>query len=279
LFRKEEIKKIGRNGIMGVKDNIARELYWKKYKKTLSRYKQARRIIAISKSSKKDILKYIPEISKNDVSVTYLGVDSLSNIDHTQKISSKIKFILRHQYLLYVGGIDTRKNITKLLSDFFELKKDYPNMKAVFIGKEFGLTGQLDALGWNRILAQHKQDKDSILIPGYVNDAELRELYKNAIAFVFPSRYEGFGLPVLEAMQYGCPVIAYNKSSIPEVAGKASLLLKDGTSLIPGIKKIIEEPATRNRLVKYGKERVVSFSWEKTALEVYSTIKLIVGSN
>ena len=113
-----------------------------------------------------------------------------------------------------------------------------------------------------------------VITPGYVSDGELSYLYENAEAFVFPSRYEGFGLPVLEAMQSGCPVVAYDNSSIPEVAGNAAILVKDGESMVPALEDLMQDKGKRKALIEKGYKQAEKFSWKRTAQE---TIKVLEG--
>jgi glycosyltransferase involved in cell wall biosynthesis len=111
-----------------------------------------------------------------------------------------------------------------------------------------------------------------VITPGFISDSDLAWLYGHAMAFVFPSRYEGFGLPVLEAMQAGCPVVAYDNSSIPEVAGDAALLVPDGDSLVPAITKVLKDEALRQTLIQKGKARAKRFSWDRTARETLGVL-------
>lgn len=279
LFREEELSKTHTTGLLGLKAKLSNYLFWRKYKNNLSLYANSAKILAISKSSKDDLLQHVDSIRSSMVSVVYLGVNNSiakpqkENIDYLKSVGVNSK-----KYLLYVGGIDYRKNISQLLSSYFNIRKSFKDIDIVFVGKEFSLQAQLENIGWNSVLRENKDYIDSVKITGYVNDDELYTLYKNALAFVFPSRYEGFGLPILEAMQQGCPVVAYDNSSIPEVAGKAALLVPDQESMEPAIKRLIEQPRLRDKLVHSGYDRYKLFTWEKTAKQVYDSLKESSGA-
>jgi len=198
-----------------------------------------------------------------------------------KKISKKQlnkKYGINSDFLFYVGGVDLRKNIVGLAKIFFEYKIiNKSNIKLVMAGKEFENRQELIDLGWYDAIKDSKYKKD-IIHTGYVDDNELNALYKNAKAFVFPSLYEGFGLPVLEAMALGAPVVAFNNSSIPEVAGDAAVLCKNEKEFVEGIKKIVDDKKFTQSLIKKGYKQVKKYSWEKTAKE---TLKVIedLGNN
>lgn len=268
LFRKQEQERAMKSQSK-YKSIIANEVYWIKYKKDLRQYSKANHILSISEASRKDLLKYLPHIEESRVSVLHLGVmQRAMDTKNEPTAVSRLK-----PYLLYVGGIDYRKNIIGLLADFFTVKATIPKLKLVLIGKEFELRDQLADMGWYRKVSQHKQWQKDIIMPGYVSEDELKAYYKNAAAFIFPSIYEGFGLPVLEAMAMGTPVIAYHNSSIPEVAGDAALLAKDGESLAPHMLQLLNDDAASDSLVAKGYSRVDMFSWHKSAKTLLHCIK------
>ena len=237
-----------------------------RYLRSLSAVKRANKIIAISESTKKDLLNRYDSIKPKKVSVIYEGVDDLSTRD----------LKLKHNYgnyILYVGGVDVRKNIKGLAKIFFEYKeKNDSDIKLVLAGKEFDNKQELNDLGWFEVINKSKYKKD-IIYAGYVDDNELNALYKNSKAFVFPSLYEGFGLPVLEAMAMGAPVVAFDNSSIPEVAGDAAILCSNDKEFEAGIEKIVNDSKFRKSLIEKGYKQVHKFSWEKTAKETLKVIE------
>lgn len=272
LFRAQE-KRQAATGLRKAKNALAGQLYWQKYLRTLRQYKKARRIIAISQASKTDLLRYFPDIPKDSIDVVYHGAGHSKT---TGKPGKEIQALASHPYILYVGGIDLRKNIVGLAEAFFEVKKHIPDLRLITVGKEFGLSDQLEDLGWSAILKTNPTYAKDIIRPGFLSDSDLALLYERATVFVFPSRYEGFGLPILEAMQAGCPVVAYRNSSIPEVAADAALLVDDGQPLAPALRQILDDPKLRQAMIAKGHEQASKFTWEKTARDTLQALEKTV---
>lgn len=269
LFRGQE-KKDTAKLVRRTKNAMAREMYWKKYMRVLNNYKSARIILAISESSKKDLLKHMKNIDPSSVDVVYLGVN---NNDRPAAGSDKIHKLTKDPYLLYVGGIDLRKNIVGLLDTFYDLKPNYPDLKLITVGKEFSLEDQLEDLGWRTKLNSKPEYAKDVIAPGFLPDEDVLYLYHHASAFVFPSLYEGFGLPILEAMQLGCPVVAYANSSVVEVAGTAGILLPDRQPMAPSIEKLLKDSSLRKSLITKGKKQAAKFTWDRCAKETLSALK------
>ena len=268
LFKEKEGPIVG-NSLRSVKRKAASKVYWNRYVKLLKTYSRATRIIAISNNSKRDLENLILINKKIPVSVVYESSTPLKKI-----VVEKVSFIdKKERFLLYVGGIDIRKNILGLLDDFNEIHLTHKGLRLICVGKEFLKKDQLNDLGWSKFIKKNNLEK-YVITPGYVSDGELSYLYENAEAFVFPSRYEGFGLPVLEAMQSGCPVVAYDNSSIPEVAGNAAILVKDGESMVPALEDLMQDKGKRKALIEKGYKQAEKFSWKRTAQE---TIKVLEG--
>ena len=160
-----------------------------------------------------------------------------------------------------------RKNVARLIEAFIRLKDKGLPHKLVITG----------SLRWKKheSIPKHLKNKirtkskDDIIFTGTVDDPGLIELYRNCSVFVYPSLYEGFGLPALEAMHCGCPVIASDRSSLPEVVGRAGVLLDptDVAGWADAIKRVLEVKDERRRLVSLGRAQAAKFSWRKTALE------------
>jgi glycosyltransferase involved in cell wall biosynthesis len=269
LFRGQE-KQRPVKGLRKGKDALARNLYWNKYLRVLELYKNASKITAISQASKDDLLKHFKDIRPDDVIVVYLGVNKLAEAGAP---SAKIKKVASEPYLLYVGGIDIRKNIIGLLEAFYQLKPNHPKLRLVMVGKEFELKDRLEDLGWFTLLDSKPEFASDVIIPGFISHDDLVYLYQQTEAFVFPSRYEGFGLPVIEAMDAGSPVVAYKNSSIPEVAGDAALLVKDGEPLAPSIEKLLNDPVLHKKLVAKGRKQAAKFSWHNTAIKTLEILR------
>lgn len=261
-----------------IKVTIVEEILRAKYRRSLRLFKRADKIIAISQSSKNDIIHRYPSIKSNNVIVTYLGADTPKLLEGSNDINSTLKRLhIKKPFLLYVGAVDVRKNIIGMAKMFFELKsKGYKNLQLVMVGKEFTNKLELEELGWNDVVDKHIYKKD-IILSGYIKDTDLEALYKQAAAFVFPSLYEGFGLPILEAMQEGCPVVAFSNSSIPEVAGSAAILAENEKEFVKGVEVLLQDENKRQDLIEAGCKQVKKFSWSKTAkqtLEVFGEVGL-----
>jgi glycosyltransferase involved in cell wall biosynthesis len=272
LLFKDKEKQNSVRGVRKYKNSLARNLYWKKYMRTLKQYKYAEKLIAISEVSKQDYLNYTG--FKQDVKVVHLGT---TGFDKSEGASKEVEKLATKPFIMYVGGIDTRKNVVALIDTFYDLKATFPDLRLLNVGKEFGLDDLLGDQGWHEALSANPKYAKDVLTPGFISDEDLAWLYAKAMAFVFPSRYEGFGLPVLEAMQAGCPVVAYDNSSIPEVAGDAALLVKDGESLVPALQKVLGDKELRQTLITKGKQRASEFTWEKTAKETLAVLEEVAG--
>lgn len=231
--------------------------------------------ITISKASKNDLQKYL-HIKNDQLSITNLAADVRFYKYSAEKDLSRARIILKkfnisQPYILSVGALVARKNIITLLKSFQYLKEHYkiPH-KLVLVGVRPVRSKQLTEVF---------DSYPDIIFTGYVQDEELPALYNLANCFVFPSLYEGFGLPVLEALQCGCPVVVSNISSLPEITGDSALLLDDPMSvneLSRLIISIIHDKNLSRQLTEKGILQAKKFSWERCAqetLHVYHSSK------
>jgi glycosyltransferase involved in cell wall biosynthesis len=234
--------------------------------------KKAKRIVTISENSKKDICRFLNVDSKK-ITVIPLA----SNLGKRIKIDpgawNKLKERLGEfePFILYAGAIHPRKNVARLIEAFSELKrsKSIPHklvIAGVFRWKTKELIGTAAAV----------KAREEVIFTGRVSDEELTLLYKSCDAFVYPSLYEGFGLPVLEAMSLGAPVITSNISSLPEVAGDAAVLVdpKSVKEMAEAMWRVLNDPSFAQKLREAGKERAKLFSWEETARR---TLEILEG--
>lgn len=231
-------------------------------------------IIAISENSKKDIMELMG-IPEEKIRVIYLAADEIFRpLDRNQALSNiKANYGLENKFLLYVGGLEPRKNIEELLEVF----------KKVLIGldEEYKLviTGVKDNHYPHVVkVTQDLKIEDKVILTGYISPQELANFYNAASCYVSASLYEGFGLPLLEAMACGTPVVTFDNSSIPEVVGDGALLVESGSTdkLAEGTLRILTDEALRRGLIEKGLKRAKRFSWEKTAkktLGVYREIE------
>lgn len=254
---------------------IKGELKWQMQKFSL---KRANAIITDSKSSKKDILKYVGA-KQNRVKVVYLAAgEQFKKLDKGNwENELKKKYDLPEKFVLYVGDVTWNKNLPRLLDAVTKLE-----IPIVMVGKSLVSENYDKNNPWNhdlnRVNELAKENKNIIRL-GFVSNEELVGIYNLATVFVMPSLYEGFGLPVLEAMACGCPVITSKEGSLNEVAENAAYYIDayNVGSIRTGIEKVYKSEQLRNELSKKGFENVKRFSWKKTADETLSAYKETVG--
>ena len=235
--------------------------------------KRADKIIAVSQATKNDIIHFL-NVDEKKIIIIPEGVDELFKPSSEQKIKTvKKEYGLPDEYIVTLGTLQPRKNLEALIDAFARLRKDkaIPH-KLVVVGEE----------GWNNERLLTKLDRldiaEDIVITGFIEDNQLPSLYSGATALVYPSLYEGFGLPVLEAMACGVPVACSNTSSLPEVAGEAALLFDptDVDQIYSSMQELLSDDRLRNNLSEAGIKRARHFTWEKTAkqtLSLYNTLK------
>lgn len=232
-------------------------------------------VITISESSKKDIIEYL-QVLPEKVYVTPLASRYYPNYlfpATMQELEQQTHYNFSKPYLLFVSTIEPRKNINSLISAFNLLKTKYKiEHQLVLVGKK----------GWNYepifTAIENSPWKNEIHHLDYLANDLVALFYSRADVFVYPSHYEGFGLPVLEAMTLGAPVITSNTSSIPEVTGDAAILIdpNDPVELAEAILKIISDSQLRQDLIEKGKARAELFSWERTAKETLKAYRSIL---
>lgn len=228
--------------------------------------KRTDRIIAGSKNTKRDLLNYFPHL-KSKITVIYAAADkSFGKIENLKKIKRKYK--LDSPFIFSLGILNPRKNLVTLIQAFSKLKNQGLKHKLVIGGQK----------GWRfeNIFRQARElvKKEEVIFTGFIPNQDSPYFYNLADLFVFPSLYEGFGIPILEAMACGCPVITSNISSMPEVGGNAVLFVNnplDAEEIANKINQILTNSSFKKDLVKRGIIQAAKFSWEKTAKE---TIKV-----
>lgn len=238
--------------------------------------KRAKGIITVSEYSKNDILKFFNFIPEERIFVTPLAANSnYKPIDKdicTAYVSKN--FNIKKPYILYIGGFSTRKNVKELILAFNKVNKDLKTPHVLVLG------GSIKDEGIKLVkLVEELNLQDSIIFTGFLNDDSLPILYSGAEAFVYPSLYEGFGLPPLEAMSCKTAVITSNLTSIPEVTGDAAVLINpfDSNDLSTALFKVLNNENFKNELEIKGYEKSLEFSWKRTAeltLNAYNKIKL-----
>lgn len=234
------------------------------YQGTLDAMLFADKIIAISQYTKERLLHFFPSVPKEKTEVIYCGNrDTLLQEKEDSGVLEKFQ-LCAQGYFLSVGTIEPRKNYGTLLKAYGQYKKQTKNYKKLCIAGGYGWMQEHFAQDIKEMgLAE------DVEVTGYVTDTELSNLYRNCFAFVYPTWYEGFGMPVLEAMNFSKPVIASNVTSIPEVVGDAGMLAAPGDwEGMAGYMLEIEEEDVYKELVKKGAERCGRFQWEETAEKV-----------
>jgi len=232
---------------------------------------QAKVVITISESSKNDIIEKYGK-KPDQVRVIYPGIKSFSMKEKDWKDVVKA-YNIPENYVLFVGTLQPRKNIQKLIEAVSLLKKQ-DDLHVIVVGKKGWLYEEILSAPEKWGVAERVHFLD------FVTDEDLPHLYKNAQCFVLPSLYEGFGLPVLEAMQYGCPVITSNVSSLPEAGGDAALYCDPNSAqdIADKIEQVITDKKLRESMIEKGYAQVKKFSWEKAAREVVSILKDVAKS-
>jgi len=226
-------------------------------------------IISISDYTKNHFLKLFPHYPKNRIFTSYPG-NRFSNYKIISKKPERLENLESNTFWLNVGTLEPRKNIMRILNVYSKLvsenKHFYP---LVFAGKPGWLLENLHTIIQKLNLEKH------VYILGYVNDMELKWLYENCFSLLFPSLFEGFGLPVLEALTFGIPIITSNISSLPEVAGKAALLIDplNESNLYNAMIEIATNQQIREELKFLAFDQAKKFSWKKTSADILELYK------
>ena len=267
---------------------LAPWLYW--FKNLSYRFviwlavKRAEKIIAVSEYTKKDIIEKF-KVRPEKISVIYEGVANLASGNDSlfvKKLDDRktlLSYNIVDNFILYVGNAYPHKNLETLLKVFLEFHKKYPAIRLVLVGKEDYFYKRLKEEASDLNLWNEEVPDSPVVFAGYVPDAELEILYRQAIFYIFPSLYEGFGLPPLEAMAKGCPVISSDKSCLPEVLGEAALYFnpEDSSDMLIKIERLFNDKNLREVLIKKGYQQIKQYSWWESArqtLEVYRLARL-----
>ncbi|MBU1291913.1 glycosyltransferase family 4 protein [Patescibacteria group bacterium] len=252
--------------IHGLEYEYYPEMYLQKHRRYLrwsTKYalKNAHKIIAVSENTKKDLVELYGG-DPDKIYVIHHGVDIKRFNIGRDSTSESTK-----PYILYLGRLETKKNVQGLVRAFELLKKRHqvPH-QLILVGAQ--------GYGYDKIKLEIRNSKFEISELGYVSEEKKWQLLKNADMFIFPSFYEGFGIPILEAQSVGCPVITSNVSSMPEVAGQGAVLVesRNAEEICQRMYQIIEDQDFKKRLISQGYENVKKFSWQKCAQETLSVL-------
>lgn len=221
--------------------------------------RRAQRIITISNFTKDDIIKHYPTV-RHKIHVTYEACEQYcfrtgKNDDHVLQ-----KYGILKPYLLYVGNAYPHKNLERLLDAFQALHREFSDLQLVLVGKQDYFYQRLAGM-----IAQHAIS--NVLLAGFVPDGDLDVIYKNTAAYVFPSLYEGFGLPPLEAMSKGAPVISSDHPCMCEVLGESALLMdaKNKDAIATAIKTMLSNAVVRQEYITKGYQQAQRYNWRTMA--------------
>ncbi|HXJ84687.1 MAG TPA: glycosyltransferase family 1 protein [Candidatus Methylomirabilis sp.] len=232
-------------------------------------------LIAVSESTRRDLIERL-EAPADRIVVTHEAADpDLARVTDADRLDAvRRRYDLPERFVLFLGSMEPRQNLLRLLEAFAALA---PSLR-----EEFKLV-VAGAQGWLNESVHEQVRKlglgDSACFPGYIEQDDVAALYSLATVFTYPSLWEGFGLPVLEAMACGAPVLTSNVSSMPEVAGDAALLVPptDVDAMADGLTRLLEDGALRADLAVRGSDRAAQFSWDRCARETLAVYQTVVG--
>jgi glycosyltransferase involved in cell wall biosynthesis len=236
--------------------------------------RRADHIIAVSESTRHDIIAAY-HVPPEKVSVIYEAANPRFQPQlHATVEAMRTRYHLPVEYLLYVGTIEPRKNLTRLLRVWEPLYQAKEVPPLVIVGKRGWLSGDF----FTRL--ENSPARDGVLLTGYIQDCDLPTIYGGATALVFPSLCEGFGLPPLEAMACGAPVVCSNTSSLPEVVGEAALTFDptDDAAIEQALRRIVKDKELQAELHELGVQRAAGFSWGRAAQETVGVYRKLLGS-
>ncbi len=233
--------------------------------------KKTDHVLTNSEYTKQDIIQYFP-ITKDKITSTLLATETFFKPQEDLDLLKKLS--VDSPYLLHVGTIEPRKNLTLLIEAFERLKQQSEQkLQLVLVGKK----------GWKSEdvfkAIENSPYKKDIKVLGYVERNALIALYSSAEAFVYPSLFEGFGLPLVEAMACACPIISSNAACLPEIADKAGLYFSPISSkeLLHQLKFLLSTPSKKTELKRLSLQQATKFSWKKTAKETLAVFQLVMG--
>ena len=231
--------------------------------------KKASKIVTVSDYSKKDIEKNF-DVSPEDVLVAHNGIGEVFHpIPELNKENIRRKFTEGKDYFLFVSALHPRKNIVNLFQAFDLFKKEAKSeLKLLMVGEKYWWNSEI------KNCFENLEFKRDIVFTGHIQSSELNEVYGAGFALTYVSYFEGFGIPLVEAMKCELPIIASNATSLPEVGGEAAIYVNPFSieDIKNGMKRVFSDESLRLELIENGKQRAKQFSWDKTANTVWQTI-------
>jgi glycosyltransferase involved in cell wall biosynthesis len=235
--------------------------------------RRSHRILTVSEASKRDILRFFA-VPPEKVVVVHNAIDERFSREPRPEDVARVRerFQLQQRFVLYAGNIKPHKNLERLIEAFHALRRsDLDDLKLLIIGDQISKYPSL-----RRAVHRHKLHKH-VRFLGYLPDDTLAILYRLAAVFVFPSLYEGFGLPALEAMASGTPVVTSNVSSLPEVTGDAAVLVDpyDVGAIEAGMRRVLTDPRLAEEMRRKGLLRAREFSWERSVAKTWQVYQAV----
>jgi glycosyltransferase involved in cell wall biosynthesis len=235
-------------------------------------------VFTVSEASRRDILRFFPQADPDRVLVVPNAIDPALLEDPGEEEMERVceRYQIRGRFVLYAGNIKPHKNLERLVAAFAQLKQrsGCEDLKLLIIGDEASRYGAL------RRSVEAAGVRQDVRFFGFVPERTLAALYRLASVFAFPSLYEGFGLPPLEAMACGTPVVTSRLSSLPEVVGDAAVLVDPYSvaDIAAGLARILEDAELRKNLVAAGRQRAQHFSWERSVRAVHAGYLRVLGA-
>lgn len=236
---------------------------------------KASKIVTVSEYSKQDIATSFG-IEEEKINVAHNGIGEVFHpISEKKKEEVKRKFTDGRPYFLFVSALHPRKNVTRLFQAFDIFKSETKSeIKLLMVGEKYW---------WNKEIKQvfdEMKHQEDVIFTGHIQSKELNEIYGAGLALTYVSYFEGFGIPLVEAMKCELPVIASDKTSLPEVGGDAAIYVNPFSvkDIKNGMKRVFKDESLRTELIEHGKQRATLFNWDKTAEIVWNTIVEVVGS-
>jgi glycosyltransferase involved in cell wall biosynthesis len=234
-------------------------------------------ILTVSEASRRDILRFYPDADPDRIQVVPNAIDDAILDDPGEEEMERVKerYQIRGRYVLYAGNIKPHKNLDRLIAAFGVVKQmpGHEDLKLLIIGDEVNRYGSL------RRSVEAAGVRQDVRFFGFVPDHTLSALYRMASVFAFPSLYEGFGLPPLEAMACGTPVVTSKISSLPEVVGDAALLVDpyDVNDIAHAMARLLDDSELHANMVLRGRRRVQHFSWERSVKAIHECYMRVLG--
>lgn len=237
----------------------------------------ADRIITVSEYSKMDIINML-SVHKDKIFVSHIAAarDFAKNINEEDLQNKLNKYgIGKEEYLLYLGTIEGRKNLPRLVESFAKLKTGKKIEIKLVLAGHIGWRSEYSRV--TECIKSHSLE-DSVIYIGYIDDEDIPYIYKGAKLYMYPSLYEGFGITLLEAFMCNTPVVSSNVTSIPEIAGDAALLVDpyDTKAMAEAMYRVITDKSLKESMIIKGKLQAEKFSWDKTAKEIVSEIERLM---